>query len=231
MLGIVIPAHNEEGRIAASVAAANVAAHHAKLAGEAAEVVVVLDDCDDATGVLAARSGARTLSLRGRNVGFARAAGAAALLAMGARWLAFTDADTRVAPGWLADQISLGADAVCGTVDVDDWADYGNDAVWMREHFIAAYDDRDGHGHIHGANLGVSAHAYRRAGGFRHLACDEDKQLVHSLEASGARIAWCAAPRVTTSARRDVRATGGFGTTLARSLAARVRCAPSALPT
>jgi len=214
MLGIVIPAHNEEERIAAAVGAASAAARHPKLQGEPVEILVVLDSCDDLTGVRACQHGAHTLSLRGRNVGFARAAGAAALLAMGARWLAFSDADTRVSEAWLAEQISLGADAVCGTVSVDDWSCHGDSAPWLREHFGKNYRDVDGHSHVHGANLGVSASAYRRAGGFKHLRCCEDRHLVDALAASGARIAWSARPRVVTSARRDMRAHGGFGSHL-----------------
>ncbi|HUD32119.1 MAG TPA: glycosyltransferase family 2 protein, partial [Variovorax sp.] len=73
---------------------------------------------------------------------------------------------------------------------------------------------------IHGANLGVSAEAYERVGGFRPLACSEDVALVEALQASGARIAWSAAPRVTTSARADARARGGFGDTLLAVIAA-----------
>lgn len=68
--------------------------------------------------------------------------------------------------------------------------------------------------HVHGANLGVSADAYRRAGGFPPLKCSEDAALVDRLIATGARIAWSAAPRVTTSARTVARVRGGFGDTL-----------------
>lgn len=221
MLGIVIPAHNEEDHIATAVHAAAAAARHQALGGEHVEILVVLDSCQDLTGVRASQHGARTLSLRGRNVGYARAAGAAALLAMGARWLAFSDADSRVSESWLSDQISLGADAVCGTVTVDDWSSHGEHAPWLRAHFQESYRDADGHTHVHGANLGVSAAAYRRAGGFKHLPCSEDQQLVDALVASGAQVAWSARPRVVTSARRDVRAQGGFGSHLSAVAASR----------
>jgi len=228
MLGIVIPAHNEEERIAVAVAAAAAASRHPGLGGESVEILVVLDSCDDLTGVRAGQHGARTLSLRGRNVGFARAAGAAAMLAIGARWLAFSDADTRVSEGWLCEQLLLGADAVCGTVAVDDWSCHGDSAQWLREHFDATYQDVDGHSHVHGANLGVSARAYRNAGGFRHLRCCEDRHLVDALAASGARIAWSARPRVVTSARRDVRAQGGFGSHLSSAAASQEQRAAKA---
>jgi len=219
MLGIVIPAHNEALLIADALAAVMAAARHPGLDGEPVEVVVVLDSCTDTTGVLASRAGARTVSLNARNVGVARAVGAEAMLAVGARWLAFTDADTVVSPSWLVDQLALDADAVCGSIGVDDWSAHGPQAVELLAHFKRTYRDEDGHRHIHGANLGVSAEAYRRAGGFQHLACSEDVALVQALEATGARIAWSAKPRVVTSARREARAKGGFADALLGALA------------
>jgi glycosyltransferase involved in cell wall biosynthesis len=217
MIGVIVPAHNEEALIAQCLAALLEAARHHELAGEVVRIVVVLDACNDFTGAIARAYGTQTLTLKARNVGIARAAGAALLLAQGARWLAFTDADSRVAPSWLAAQLALGADAVCGSIAVDDWSAHPHS---VREYFRKTYVDADGHRHVHGANLGVSADAYRRAGGFPPLKCSEDVALVDRLIASGARIAWSAAPRVTTSARTAVRAHGGFGDTLAEWAAA-----------
>jgi hypothetical protein len=143
------------------------------------------------------------------------------MLQRGARWLAFTDADTKVGHAWLAEQLALSADAVCGTVGVDDWSAHGAHARWLRRHFARTYTDADGHCHVHGANLGVSANAYRRAGGFRHLACKEDVALVEALQGCGANIAWSARPRVLTSARRTARAHGGFADALVDAVASR----------
>jgi hypothetical protein len=181
------------------------------LLGEAVRIVVVLDDCTDRSSEIAQKFSVETLMLRARNVGMARAAGARHLLAEGARWLAFTDADSRVSPNWLATQLSLDADAVCGSICVDDWAMHPQHVL---DYFRETYVDADGHQHVHGANLGVSAQAYVRAGGFAPLACNEDVALVDQLMATGARIAWSAAPRVVTSARHASRARGGFGDTL-----------------
>jgi glycosyltransferase involved in cell wall biosynthesis len=214
MLAIVIPAHNEAAVIGHALGAVLEAARHPGLHGEAVEVVVVLDSCTDSTGAIAAQAGARTMSVRVRNVGLARAVGAEAMLADGARWLAFTDADTVVSPSWLVDQLAQDADAVCGSIGVDDWSAHGVHAAALQAHFLRTYADVDGHRHIHGANLGVSAAAYRRAGGFSHLACSEDVALVRALESTGARIAWSAKPRVVTSARREARAEGGFADAL-----------------
>ena len=214
MIGIVIPAHNEAQHIGANVQAAMRAAAHPDLGGEPVQVLVVLDSCDDATGTIAEQHGARTLPLDVRNVGAARAAGAQVLLAAGARWLAFTDADTIVSPDWLVAQLAQDAEVVCGAIGIDDWSPHGAHGEFLRAHFARTYTDADGHRHIHGANLGVSAEAYLRVGGFSPLACSEDVALVQALQASGARIAWSAAPRVSTSARVDARARGGFGDTL-----------------
>ena len=220
MIGVVIPAHDEERHIGATLAAVRLAAAHPALLGEAVRLLVVLDSCGDATAAIAAAHGVETLALAARHVGRARAAGAARLLDAGARWLAFTDADTVVSPEWLVRQLEQDADAVCGSIGVGDWSPHGVQADALHEHFARTYQDADGHRHIHGANLGVSAAAYRRAGGFRALACSEDVALVEALQASGARIAWSSAPRVATSARTDARARGGFGDTLLAVLAA-----------
>ena len=180
---------------------------------EPVEIVVVLDSCTDDSYAIASRQKVTILVGDLRNVGAARALGAEYCLERKARWLAFTDADTVVAPGWLAGQLQQGCDAVCGTVHVEDWEDH---AHCTRQHFATAYLDLDGHRHVHGANLGVSAAAYLRAGGFLPLACSEDVALVDALQRCGASIAWSAVPRVITSARKDFRCAGGFGATLLR---------------
>ena len=213
MIGVVVPVHNEERLIARCIESIQQAARCTRLRSEPVEIVLVLDACTDASQAIASRRKVTVLSGDLRNVGAARALGAAHCLARKARWLAFTDADTEVAPDWLAGQLEQGCDAVCGTVHVADWEDH---AHATRQHFAARYTDLDGHRHVHGANLGVSAAAYRLAGGFLPLACSEDVALVQALQRCGASIAWSAAPRVVTSARKDFRCAGGFGATLLR---------------
>lgn len=213
MIAVIVPAHNEEDHILSCLAALHVAARFPALRDEQVVLIVVLDACTDGTRHIVQSLGAKTIALEARNVGAARALGAELALSAGARWLAFTDADTQVAPDWIAAQLALKRDAVCGTVAVQDWGTYG---ATMRHHYEATYNDADGHRHIHGANLGVSAKAYRRAGGFKPLESSEDVALVEALQAGGSAIAWSAAPRVFTSARRVFRAPGGFGATLAR---------------
>jgi hypothetical protein len=225
MIGITVPAYDEEACLDACLDALLAAALHPALAGEAVCVCIVLDACaDDSAGMVQRRQGEfgaagvalACLDVQAHRVGAARAAGAAHLLQAGARWLAFTDADTRVAPGWLAAQLALGVDVVCGSVAVDDWSPHAGHAQALRAYFDGFYQDRDGHRHIHGANLGVSADAYRAVGGFEDVPCHEDVLLVRALEGIGARFAWSAQPRVFTSARIDARARGGFGDTLLR---------------
>ncbi len=216
MIAIIVPAHNESQHIGRCLFSLHCAARCSGLSGERVQVFVVADACTDDTATAAQRWGAQVLHCDARNVGHARALGADAALAVGARWLAFTDADTVVAPDWLSQQLALGSDAVCGTVQVRNWNAWGNLQHTMQAHFAATYFDVDGHRHIHGANLGVCARAYRRAGGFPALASSEDVALVRALEAAGAHIAWSAAPRVCTSARKRYRAPDGFGATLVR---------------
>lgn len=224
MIGIVIPAHNEERYLDACLHSARIAAADPALRGEAVHLAVALDSCTDGSRAIVERHAAIDdgrclvdwLALRARNVGLARAAGARHLLARGARWLAFTDADTEVSAQWLSAQLLLNVDVVCGTVTVGDWTPHRHNAELLRQHFHGRYTDADGHQHIHGANLGVAADAYLRAGGFAPLTCSEDVALVAALKRAGARFAWSAAPRVTTSARTDAKARGGFGDTLLR---------------
>jgi len=141
-------------------------------------------------------------------VGHARAVGAKHTIAAGARWIACTDADSVVGADRLSAQLALGADAVCGAVTVDDWTSQTRS---IRRRYQASDVNADGHRHVHGANLGVATHAYLAAGGFLPLGFDEDVALVCALMATGASIAWSAAPGVRTSARMLSRPPRGFG--------------------
>ncbi|MEE4070046.1 glycosyltransferase family A protein [Pseudomonas viridiflava] len=209
MIGVLIPVHNEERLLDLCLETVLMAAAHPSLNGERVEVLVVLDSCTDQSAEIARFYGVMTLDIQARNVGQARAQGAAFLLDRGARWLACTDGDSSVACDWLAEQLALDADAVCGTVTPGAWDQGVSKAAQTA--YNAHYQHRDGHRHIHGANLGVSSMAYLRAGGFPALACHEDVHLVRQLELCGARIAWSCRPRVTTSTRLDSKARGGFG--------------------
>ena len=167
MIGVVVPAHNEEALLATCIRAIQQAAAHPGLAGEPVQILLVLDSCDDNSAAIAALAGIDYLSVSARNVGYARAVGVEHLVALGARWIACTDADSEVATDWLVAQLALGADMVCGTVQVRDWGDI---RLSVQQRYADAYTQADGHRHIHGANLGFCAQAYRRSGGFQHLS-------------------------------------------------------------
>ena len=209
MLGVVIPVHNEEKLLADCLESVRWAASDPLLDAEPVEIVVVLDACTDRSAAIATQHKAQIVSLNARCVGAARALGASLALDYGARWIAFTDADTIVPPNWLSSQLDLYADATCGQVSIDDWSGYPRG---MRERYLHYYsaDTR----HVHGANLGISAAAYRKSGGFPALHLGEDAALVSALVDHGGDVRWAGATRVTTSARCESAIEGGFAATL-----------------
>ncbi len=127
----------------------------------------------------------------------------------GARWIAFTDADTTVPPNWLSAQLDLYADAACGQVWVEDWSGYPSGA---RERYLRDYSGESRH--IHGANLEISAAAYRTAGGFAALPLGEDAALVSSLLERKGDVRFAGPPHVATSARWESTIEGGFAALL-----------------
>jgi glycosyltransferase involved in cell wall biosynthesis len=230
VIDVVVPAHEEERELATCIAALREAAMHPYLAGVAVHLGIVLDACSDRSGEVAERAlrgldGTRIVECRVRSAGAARAEGTRRLLADQAGrdpasiWIATTDADTRVPRDWLALQLAAarsGADAVAGIVEVEDWSEQPGA---VRGRFLARYASLGtgaGHGHVHGANLGVRASALERAGGMPSLALAEDHALVDGLVATGAAVLRSGVVRVRTSARREGRAPGGFADLLRR---------------
>jgi glycosyltransferase involved in cell wall biosynthesis len=223
VIAVIIPVHNEEELLTACLESVVTAIRHPQMEVQECGIIVVLDACSDNSEAIAAGFDVTRLSCQLRCVGAARAIGAEHAIGLGARWLAFTDADTCVAEDWLATQMGLEADAVCGTIGVN-WSmakapltNRGTCLERAKLDFERHYVDRDGHRHIHGANLGVSTDAYLAAGGFAHRTCHEDVALVQALTNLGKNIVWSAAPRVITSARVDGRAPEGFAADLRRS--------------
>ncbi len=212
---IVIPARNERAKLPACVRAVLTAALCAPIP---VTIVVVLDDCDDGSDELAGEYGpdVHFISVDAHNVGAARAVGfgyARSLFGHDTRcWYATTDADSRVDPGWLVHQLGVGADMVLGVVRVADWRRHGPDVVdrYLRSYQADPADNKGDHEHIHGANMGFSARAYWRVGGFRALASGEDVDLVERFEAAGYRIHRDTDLSVITSARTQARAPKGF---------------------
>jgi hypothetical protein len=134
-------------------------------------------------------------------------------------WLATTDADTVVPPGWLRRQLDYadaGWDVVLGTVTITDWD--GHPA-----HVPVAFAERYAfsgphHPHVHGANLGIRASAYLAAGGFRPLRTAEDHMLLAAATEAGCAVLQARDITVETSGRRWGRAPRGFSNLL-RTLA------------
>jgi glycosyltransferase involved in cell wall biosynthesis len=235
---VVVPARDEErliGRCLESILVAR-----ARLAASdpdvSVRITVVADACRDDTEAIArgyADDGVELVSIAAGRVGIARAAGIDGMLASrvapdaAAVWIANTDADSTVPPGWLTDQVrfaSQGADLVVGTVRPDpaDLTAEQND-IWLRSHVRGRPN-----GHVHGANLGIRASAYDDAGGFDPVGEHEDNLLVARLRAAGAAVVASDEVEVHTSGRRAGRTPGGYAAYLARSLGASVHDAEEA---
>jgi glycosyltransferase involved in cell wall biosynthesis len=126
-------------------------------------------------------------------------------------WLANTDADCTVPESWLG---RSGAQAVAGTVDVDDFSEHRSCVSRLfRETYIIHTDGT--HPHVHGANLGMRADVYLKAGGWASLETAEDHELWERLSRNNCRQLSVAKLQVVTSGRRHGRAPKGFAQALA----------------
>ncbi len=156
MLSFIVPAHNEEHEIAATLRAI---AHAGS--GHAHEIIVVDDASTDATAEIARSFGARVVPVELRQIGAVRNAGAR--VARG-ETVFFVDADTRIAPEHVTAALSaLDAGAVGGSARV---AMDGELPLWARI-FLRVFSV-----FYFGAKLGVGAFLFMRradfekAGGF-----------------------------------------------------------------
>jgi glycosyltransferase involved in cell wall biosynthesis len=132
-------------------------------------------------------------------------------------WLANTDADCIVPSRWLVDQLDLadaGIEAVAGIVTVDSFEGHGSE---VPSRFKASYlVNPDGsHPHVHGANMGIRADRYLRAGGWADLKTAEDHDIWRRLAETGTKLRSAAHIHVATSGRRTGRAPNGFAGALA----------------
>lgn len=209
-IGIVVPAHNEAMTIAKCLASVWTAIEQLPSTIEVYPLVV-LDSCTDDTQILVKAAGVDYLCCDYHCVGQVRDIGIRHAIANGATWLTCTDADSVVAVDWLVQQIEhinhQSIDVICGVVDVDSWAHL---TAQTREDYIAHYQDKMGHHHIHGANLSFSSDAYLAVGGFAHIPCHEDVDLIGKFKAQSYAITWSNRVRVITSSRLQARATEGF---------------------
>ena len=131
--------------------------------------------------------------------------------------MANTDADCVVPEGWLLDQLALtkaGIEAVTGIIDVDHFGDHDAGVERRFRDTYIIHDDGT-HPHVHGANLGVRADAYLRAGGWNQLTTAEDHDLWNRLGALKCQRLTVGSLKVVTSGRRVGRAPSGFAEALA----------------
>jgi glycosyltransferase involved in cell wall biosynthesis len=218
---VVIPAHQEAALIGRQLDAVRVAVARTghEWARVRLSVTVVLDACDDGTDqVVAGFPEVTTAVARLRCVGAARSHGIdrarrRSVSRPERTWIACTDADSQVPEDWLTSQLELaarGADLVLGTVRPDtDGLPADGRLRWLARHLL-----RDGHPHVHGANLGFRLAAYDAVGGFRPLAGEEDVDLAIRMTESGARVVRTARHPVLTSSRLEGRAPAGFASYL-----------------
>ncbi|MFG2450129.1 glycosyltransferase [Streptomyces sp. NPDC048512] len=220
-VAVVVPAHDEERRVQACLRSVRAAA--AFVAPVPVVIVVAADACTDATATLAVHEGASVVPTWHRNVGAARAAGVSHALTLLADagpdvWLAMTDADSTVPTTWIAHQLAWahrGYDAVLGTIRLASTTVGAlhvarHDAEYFRTRRLTGTKSRWEHPHVHGANLGVSAAAYLRVGGFAPLPTGEDHDLAVRLSTTGHRIARTDRHPVRTASRLRGRAPGGL---------------------
>jgi glycosyltransferase involved in cell wall biosynthesis len=149
--------------------------------------------------------------------------------------IAATDADTVVAPDWVAETLAAvdaGAEGVGGRlmlppVSLLDAEPRLREATLRHRryerltHRLASLLDPDPfdhwprHGDHGGASLAATAHAYARAGGMPAVATGEDHAFYARLKRTGTRFRHSNRVRVFTSDRQDGRAAGGMAATLA----------------
>lgn len=208
MIGIVIPACNEERDLAACLVAIQQAIQRLNMPKHEIKVLVVLDSCTDQSRQIVEQHEVNYIECAVHCVGQARDLGIRQMIERGVTWIACTDADSRVDADWLMAQLQhQPADVICGVVEVDDWGGLSKAA---QQDYIAHYQDCMGHSHVHGANLSFSRDAYIQAGGFQALECHEDVDLVKRMQQLNLKIVWSNLVRVTTSSRLDARAPQGF---------------------
>ena len=145
-----------------------------------------------------------------------------------------TDADSQVAPNWIAENLSAieaGAEAVLGRIDLDGEGKFLPEALHRRGALEDAYERLltelswlldplehnpwPHHATVSAASLGITRTAYCRVGRLPRVPLGEDKALIALLSRQDARIRYCPTARVITSGRTNGRAPGGVADTLA----------------
>jgi hypothetical protein len=223
-IAVLIPARNEEALLPRCIDSVLRASHRLPV-DVSFNIVVVVDSSTDATFTIAKsmlQGLGHVLTTNDGCVGLVRSLAAATALRAYVGdprlcWLANTDADCIVPGTWLVDQLwlaRLGAQAIAGTVDVDDFSEHLPEVKRrFRESYLLHADGT--HPHVHGANIGMRADVYLQAGGWSSRPTAEDHDLWNRLTLFGCYKQSVARLRVITSGRRIGRAPNGFAKALA----------------
>jgi Glycosyl transferase family 2 len=213
-------------------------------------IVVFANNCSDRSASLARKLGAGlSLDIRVAEARLPPAvahAGSArrAVMDLAEAWLVeagdkdgvilTTDADSQVAPNWIAENLAAfaaGAEAVLGRIDLDEEGAYLPEALHRRGELEDTYEklltelswlldplDHNPwphHATISGASLGLTRAAYCRVGRLPRVPLGEDKALIGLLSRQDARIRYSSTVHVITSGRTHGRAPGGVADALA----------------
>ena len=226
---IVIPARNEARRIGACLAA---------LDGQGADVLVVANNCTDATARLSILAGAALIdcTIADGGVGAARRLGVAEGLRRmtGTRCVMTSDADCQVAPDWVMQNrihLDAGAAAVCGLVrpipaehaalppGLLQRAKLEDRFLALKAQVEAHLTGTAGHEQTPGASLAFTPFAYTCVGGFDPMPTHEDRAIILRLKARGLPVVHARDVIVSASCRLEGRAPGGMAAALrARSI-------------
>jgi glycosyltransferase involved in cell wall biosynthesis len=213
---VAIPAKDEQGLLPACLRSVTKAVSVLRRArpGIAVSVVVALDGCTDRSAEVVGAWGVASVTLPGSGVGAARDAAVERGLAVlghppeSSTWVACTDADTVVPSHWLLRHVmwaERGTELVVGTAEPVGVASGEVMAAWYARHQLV-----EGHGHVHGANLGVRVDRWRAVSGFGPRAVGEDVDLVERVRTATARWVATDTTRVHTSGRSRSRVEHGF---------------------
>ncbi len=244
---VILPARNEETCLAATLdaLAAQVALTGARIPADAMETLLLLNNCTDDSAAVVRQWQARHPGfilhlLECILPGEVAHVGTARRLLMDTAWsrlagrtasaILSTDADTLVAPDWVAQNlraIENGADAVGGVIDLMD-GDLDSLPSGARDAYLrdrkyqrlvaeleSWLDPQEGdpwprHLEHFGASLACTPQIYARAGGLPPVKPLEDVAFVNALRRVGARLRHDPAVVVKTSARLDGRAEVGL---------------------
>lgn len=221
---VVVPARDEAERIEACIAS---------IQSQEADVLVVANNCSDATFSLAAQAGAAVFdcTVPFGGVGTARRLGVSEGLRHSddVQAILTTDADCTVAPDWIdanLRHLDAGAAAVCGWVLPIPEEHAALPAALRRR---AALEDRflelkallelqltgkEGHEQTPGASLAFRPAAYAKAGGFDQMPTHEDRAIILRFKELGLPVVHSKDVNVYASCRLEGRAPGGMAAAL-----------------